>query len=254
MQPSTERFSDRVGNYVKYRPSYPAEALELLARECGLGPGMRVADLGAGTGIFSALLLERGAEVFAVEPNPDMRAAAERALAGRPGFHAVAAPAEATGLDAGSVDLITAAQAFHWFDRDRARREFQRILAPSGAVALIWNERVIDGTPFLAAYEQLLKDYAPEYGRVDHRDISAADVERFFHPGRTTLQVFPYVQHFDYPGLEGRLLSSSYAPTAGHPLHEPMQAELRRIFAREQCDGQVAFEYRTRVFIGRLVD
>lgn len=252
MKAPTERFSDRVENYIRYRPGYPAAALDLLARECGLASGTRVADVGAGTGIFTRLLLDRGVQVFAVEPNPEMRAAVKQLLTGRSGFTSVAAPAEATGLPDTSVDLVVAAQAFHWFDRNSARAEFVRILRPGGWLALIWNERELDATPFLEAYEQLLRDYAPEYGLVDHRDIGPADVDAFFHPGRATLATFSYSQRFDYEGLKGRLLSSSYAPDAEHPNHFPMLRALRTIFDRHQQDGCVTWLYRTRVFYGQL--
>jgi len=252
MKPATERFSDRVDDYVRYRPGYPAAVLDLLEQECGLAPGSVVADVGAGTGIFSRLLLERGARVLAVEPNAEMRAAAERALGGQPGFSSVAAPAEATGIDAGSVHIVTAAQAFHWFDRAKARVEFERILAPGGWVVLIWNERLVDTTPFLREYEQLLRDYAPEYGIVDHRNIGPEEVAAFFAPAPVAFRSFSNVQLLDYDALKGRLLSSSYAPNAGHPNHEPMIETLRRSFERHQVDGQVALEYQTRVFYARF--
>lgn len=252
MKASTERFSDRVRQYARYRPAYPAAALDLLQREFGLA-GRRVADIGAGTGIFSAALLERGARVAAVEPNREMREAAEHRLGGRAeGFTSHAGTAEASGLAAASVDLVVAAQAFHWFDRDRARREFRRILVPGGGVALLWNERVLDTTAFLRGYERLLRDHAPEYGVVDHRDIGADAVAAFFAPGPVSLGEFVNRLDLDYAGLEGRLLSSSYAPLPGHPRHEPMLTELRRLFQRCEIDGRVTMEYRTRVFYGRL--
>lgn len=252
MQAPTERFSDRVEDYIRYRPSYPEAVFDLLTRECGLGPNTVVADIGAGTGIFSQLLLQRRARVFAVEPNAGMRAAAELLLTHQPNFASVAGTAEDTSLPNAAVDLITAAQAFHWFDRSKARTEFMRILKPGGYLALIWNEREVQTTPFLQAYERLLLDYAPEYGVVDHRNIAAADVAAFFQPGRMEFAAFPYSQQFDYPGLKGRLLSSSYAPAAGHPNHEPMLAELRTIFDRYQTAGRVTWHYQTRVFYGRL--
>lgn len=252
MKPATERFSDRVEDYVKYRPGYPSEALDLLSRECGLCAGATVADLGAGTGIFSQLLVQRGARVYAVEPNPDMRAAAERLLSGNPRFASIASTGEATGLPSASVDLITVAQAFHWFDRSKARAEFNRILKPGGWAALIWNEREVDTTPFLQACEQLLKDYAPEYGIIDHRNITPADIEDFFSPGHVQLASFPYQQQFDFDGLKGRLLSSSYVPTEDHPNHAPMLRQLRALFERYQKDGRVTWHYQTRVFYGQL--
>jgi len=152
-RPVTGRFSDRVEDYVRYRPGYPSAVIDLFKAELGLGAGTCVADAGSGTGIFSELLLRAGATVYGVEPNPEMRAAAERLLAGYSGFHSIAAPAEDTGLPGGSFDLVTAAQAFHWFDAQRARTEFSRLLRPGGHVALVWNGRETASTPFLAAYE-----------------------------------------------------------------------------------------------------
>ncbi len=127
------RFSSRVENYVRYRPAYPGGVLQCLERECGLTPAWRVADIGSGTGISSKLFLDYGCTVFAVEPNPDMRRAAERLLGSVPGFHSEDGSAEATGIPAGSVDLAIAAQAFHWFDPAGAREEFQRIVRPEAA-------------------------------------------------------------------------------------------------------------------------
>lgn len=252
MTSSSERFSERVADYIKHRPGYPAEVLALLTRECGLGPATTVADIGSGTGIFTKLLLQSGAQVFAVEPNTHMRAAAEAALAAQAQFVSLAGEAGATTLPTASIDLITAAQAFHWFDRQRAREEFLRILKPGGYIALIWNEREVDTTPFLQGYEQLLKDYAPEYDLVDHRNVTPADIAAFFYPHQVKAAAYPYQQRFDYAGLKGRLLSSSYAPPASHPNHEPMLRQLRTLFDRFQDSGQVVWHYQTHVFYGRI--
>ena len=147
----TERFSDRVADYVRYRPGYPPELLECLQRNCGLRPQWVVADVGSGTGLLAKIFLENGNRVFGIEPNAAMRAAGEEFLRGLDQFTSQEGRAEATGLPARSVDLITAGQAFHWFDRRRARAEFERILKPGGWVALVWNERRTS-TPFLADY------------------------------------------------------------------------------------------------------
>ena len=152
---STERFSDRVADYVRYRPSYPPDLLDCLRRNCGLTPHWIIADVGSGTGLLTKIFLENGNRVFAVEPNAAMRAAGEEFLRGFEQLASREGRAEATGLEAHSVDLVAAGQAFHWFDRRRARAEFERILKPSGWVALVWNER-LTSTPFLADYEQLL--------------------------------------------------------------------------------------------------
>jgi SAM-dependent methyltransferase len=253
MPPSnaTSRFSDRVENYIRYRPGYPIDVIELLRRECGLSVGSVVADIGSGTGVLSRMLLEAGSSVFGIEPNDAMRHAAEELLSGHKKFRSIAGSAEASTLDSGSVDLITAAQAAHWFERGRARAEFIRILKPGGWCALIWNERQTDSTPFLRGYEELLLHFATDYEDVRH-ERTTATISEFFAPCRFVERVFHLRQEFDYKGLEGRLLSSSYAPTQGHPKHEPMLRELKRIFDAHARNGLVAFEYNTRVYYGRL--
>jgi ubiquinone/menaquinone biosynthesis C-methylase UbiE len=249
----TERFSDRVDDYVRHRPSYPPQAVEAVIDFCQLEPGDRVADIGSGTGIFAALLLERRLQVAAVEPNEPMRAAAERMLGDPPGFSSVAGRAEATTLPDAGVKAVTAAQAFHWFDRPAARLEFQRILQPDGCVALLWNDRRTDATAFLRDYEQLLHTHGTDYSQIDHKNISDAQFRDFFSPGRFVVHRFDNRQTFDYEALLGRVRSSSYIPGPDHPGFGPMIAELRRLFDRHQHRGQVAFEYDTLVYCGRFV-
>lgn len=250
IQDSTVRFSSRVEDYVKYRPSYPPQVIELLRSRCGLGPGVPVADLGSGTGILTVLLLDAGARVFAVEPNADMRAAAERLLGTHPAFVSVAGTGEATGLEAGSVALLVAAQAFHWFDPERARIEARRILQPQGWAAFIWNEHPEASTPLLADYHELLKRHAPEYEQVRSQRGQAESLQKFF--GRTPERaVFANRQIFDFTGFKGRLTSSSYAPRPGTPQYEPMVAQLRQVFERHQRGGQVEFPYETLVFFAQ---
>lgn len=249
----TRRFTDRVGDYVRYRPGYPPEAIALLHDRCGLGAQSVVADVGAGTGIFTRLLLAAGAKaVHAIEPNGPMRAALVAALAGEPRLHVADGTAEKTGLADASVALVVAAQAFHWFDRAAARREFARILRPGGWVALVWNSRRNDATPFLVTYEAMLRRWSPDYAEVNHRKIGLDAIAPFFAPEPVERQVFPSHQVFDFEGVRGRLLSSSYAPAAGHPNHEPMLAELRAIFDAHEEGGRVSFEYETEVYLGRF--
>ncbi|MGH9495460.1 MAG: class I SAM-dependent methyltransferase [Candidatus Sulfotelmatobacter sp.] len=248
---ATSRFSDRVENYVRYRPGYPPEVLALLKNACGLTSAHGIADIASGTGIWSRALLENGNPVFGVEPNAEMRQAGEQFLAEFPNFTSVAGSAEATTLSDASVDFVTAAQAGHWFDRASARKEFVRILKPGGWLVLLWNERVTDSTRFLRAYEQLLLDFATDYADVRHERTTEA-VNEFFDPAPFQLREFDMRQKFDYAGLEGRLLSSSYAPGPGHPKHAPMLVALRGIFDAHISGGRVGFDYKTRVYFGRL--
>jgi SAM-dependent methyltransferase len=247
---ATSRFSDRVENYVRYRPGYPPEVMEALRSECGLTPSHVVADIASGTGIWTRMLLENGNPVFGVEPNAEMRQAGERLLSKFPKFTSVSGTAEATTLPDQSVDFITAAQAGHWFDRKRARHEFVRILKPGGWLVLLWNERVTDSTKFLRDYEQLLLTYGTDYQDIRHQHTTDA-VNEFFDPSPFQKRVFDLRQEFDYAGIEGRLLSSSYAPGPEHPQHAPMLKELRRIFDACAVDGRTAFDYKTRLYFGQ---
>jgi SAM-dependent methyltransferase len=247
----TQRFSSRVSNYVRYRPGYPAAVIDLLKKECGLTSGTLIADVASGTGLFTRMLLENGNRVFGVEPNYDMRKAGEEFLAAYPNFTSVEGTAEATTLPDHSVDLVTAAQAAHWFDLRQARREFIRILKPGGWTVLLWNERRTDSTPFLREYEQLLLRYGTDYQNVRH-ERTTSEIETFFGPSPFQVRTFDYQQEFDYPALEGRLLSSSYTPQSEDVAYRPMLQELRRIFESHQVDGRVAFGYETQVYYGRL--
>lgn len=248
-----ERFTDRVDDYIRHRPGYPSGLIDLLASECGLGAGCTVADLGSGTGILTGLLLAAGARVLAVEPNAAMRAAAEAALRGQARFESVDGRAESTTLAGGSVDLVAAAQAFHWFDPVRSRAEMVRILRPAGFVALIWNQR--KDSALNRDYERMLERFAPEYALVRERDRAAEPkVRAFFSPAIPRYASFEHAQRFDEAGLRGRLSSSSYAPKAGDPSYEPMMDALRTIFAAHAQDGSVTMAYETIVFYARPSD
>lgn len=244
------RFSNRVDNYVKYRPGYPAEAIDYLYASLGFASGSRIADIGSGTGIFTRLLLERGSFVTALEPNADMRAAAEREHGDHPQFRSEPGSAEATGLSDAAVDFIVCAQSFHWFDREATRVEFKRILKPGGLAVLIWNTRLTTGTPFLDDYERLLRTYGTDYDHVHMRHATETDLDAFFKSGTFRQARFRNAQRFDVSGLLGRLLSSSYIPVPGDPRYEPMAAEAKRLFGRHERDGWVDMAYETEIYAG----
>lgn len=250
-RPVTERFSDRVDDYVRGRPGYPPELYDVLIESCGLAPGARIADLGAGTGLSTEPLFGRGFELFAVEPNQPMRRAAEARLGEHPAFHSVAGSAEATGLAPASIDLAIAFQAFHWFDVAKTRDELARILVPGGSIALVWNARRAGGTPFLEAYEALLLAYGTDYRDVGHRGLPRERLAALFG-GPFAHRRFVNHQDLDLDGLRARLLSSSYVPAAGHPDHAPMLAELERIFRAHAHCGTVRIGYDVDLYVGVL--
>jgi len=247
----TKRFSNRVENYLKYRPTYPPEIIPLLESECGLTTESIIADLGYGTGLLTELFLKNGNPVFGVEPNPEMRAAGEKVLAKYPKFTSIAAVAEATTLPDHSVDLVVAGQAFHWFDRPKARLEFGRILKPGGWVMLVWNGYRVESSPLMAAYQDLVLRYGTDYSEVQ-QEAEGFDVEAFYAPGSCKCVRFEFQQSFDCEGLKGRFLSASFVPGPDHPNYEAMLKDLRKVFEANQKHGTVVFAYETVLYYGQL--
>lgn len=249
---TTNRFTERVDNYVKYRPGYPVEVLDLLAKEGGLASGSVVADIGSGTGIFTKLLLQRGYKVHAVEPNQAMQQAACMWLGSDENFIPVDAVAEATTLVTHSINMVVCAQAFHWFNDARTRWEFNRILKEDGLAALIWNARLPDADDFSKAYEKLLKTKSVDYNKVNHRNINDIDFKFFFKNGVYKQVNFPNAQLFDLDGLMGRAFSSSYVPTEGSIKGTKFKGSLTGIFEKYNNKGTVTFTYQTEVYIGKV--
>jgi SAM-dependent methyltransferase len=248
----TQRFSNRVEQYIRSRPHYPPGVILALRDNCNLSEDSVVADIGSGTGILTELFLENGNPVFAVEPNREMRQAGERLLRTSPRFRSIDGRAEATTLPDQSIDLVAAGQAFHWFDRRVARREFARILRPGGWVVLLWNERETASTPFLRAYEQLVGRYAVDYAQVDHRRIDQTILGEFFGAEGFGSHTFRQSQRCDLEGAQSRLASSSYMPGPGHPRYAPMLETLGEIFRANERNGSVEFKYLTRMYYGTI--
>ena len=251
MSSTVERFSNRVANYVKYRPDYPAAALDVFKNQMNLRDDSIIADIGAGTGISARMFLENGSRVFAVEPNEAMREAAAEFLRDFPGLTLIDGTAEKTNLAANAVDFVIAAQAFHWFDAANARAEFKRILRPDGFAALIWNERQLDTSEFLRAYEKFLLEYGRDYTEVRHEKVNEELLENFFQtPFRRA--VFANVQTLDLAGLRGRMLSSSYMPPETDPVFPAMNEELKSLFATYAENGKIQISYDTNIFYARI--
>jgi len=247
-----QRFSNRVADYIRYRPGYPSACLDLLRKECGLQPAHAVADIGSGTGLLSKLFLDNGNRVFGVEPNAEMRSAGEEYLQEYANFSSVNGSAEETTLPSQSIDFITAGQAFHWFDPTKAKREFQRIFKPGGWLIVLWNERHISESRFGRQYEKLLVRFGTDYTRVKETYPEAPVMRSFLDGGRFVSRELPNFQEFDFDGLAGRLRSSSYAPPEGHANYAPMMDALLKLFSDNQVQGRVRMNYTTHIYFGQL--
>lgn len=244
----TRRFADRVEDYRTSRPGYPGALVPLLSRETGLAPSWTVVDLGCGTGLSALPFLQAGNRVIGVEPEAGMRAAATRDLAAFPGFEAREGTAEDTGLPDGCADLVVAAQAFHWFDADRAGPEARRILRPGGWPVVLWNTRLTGATPFMEAYEAFLLEFGTDYREIRHDQV-APDTLALFLGAPPRIFRLENRQRFDREGLRARVRSSSYTPPTGHPRHEPMMQALDRLYEDHQEGGTVDFLYETEVYL-----
>ena len=244
---SVERFSNRVENYVRYRPSYPAEVLDVFRDEMGLTAESIIADVGSGTGISTRLFLENGNVVYGVEPNAKMREAAAEFLAAYPNFYSIDGTSTATNLFNASVNIVIAAQAFHWFDPEPTRNEFKRILKPGGWVALMWNERQLNTTPFLIEYEKLLLKYASDYTKVRHDNINESTLNNFFQ-GDFHTATFANKQVLDFDGIKGRVSSSSYMPSPSDGHYSEMVEELQTLFDKHAESDRITVFYDTNVY------
>lgn len=250
MQP-TERFSKTVDNYVKYRPSYPKEVLELLKTECNLQKDTVIADIGSGTGLLTKILLENDNQVYGVEPNAEMRHAGEHFLHGFSNFTSIDGGSENTKLTTNSVDIITAATAFHWFEPVKTKKEFQRILKQPGWVVLIWNVRDIENA-LVAEYEDLITKFGTDYKTSSASTFDRTATADFFAPFTMQEAEFNNKQIFDWEGFKGRLLSSSYSLQKGDKNYEEMLLALQQIFKKYEKDGIITFTYKTKIYYGRL--
>ncbi|MDF1664681.1 MAG: GNAT family N-acetyltransferase [Planctomycetota bacterium] len=241
------RFTDKVADYVRYRPSYPGELLTFLKEQCELRQGATIADVGAGTGILTRLLLDQGFQVHAVEPNDAMRDAMDDSIDAGGAFQSLGGSAENTSLAAESVDAITVAQAFHWFDPEKTRLEFKRILRPGSPVFLVWNSRQTDD-PFNLAYEELVSRFGTDY-RVT-RMFNFTDDETLvqFYGCAPQKKSFKNTQVLDLDGLFGRLRSCSYIPGPDSPEFPALEKSARQLFERFEEDGKVTLTYNAELF------
>lgn len=248
----TQRFSNRVENYVKYRPTYPKELLPWMAQKCGFQSAWRVADIGSGTGILSKMLLMNGNPVYGVEPNKEMREAAERLIGITPYFRSVNGTAEATTLADQSVELVCAAQAYHWFEPIRTRLEFRRILRQSGYALLVWNCRNSDASPFMHRYEQTLLELIPQYRSQKNADQGSDSGARGLFSSDPMIQTFSHSVSHNWQSLSGLALSASYVPLMGHKGHHALMEGLKNLYDKHQKGDSVQMVYQTRAYLGKI--
>ena len=250
----TKRFSKTVDNYLAFRPDYPSEIIEFMRKNLGLISTAVVADIGSGTGKLTALSIKNGNLTFAVEPNAEMRTAAEHLFKKQPNFKSVAGTAETTTLKNNSVDFIFVGQAFHWFHPQKTKTEFRRILKNDGKVLLIWNKRMDEKSAFMKAYNDFLINWATDYEATSLRRIDQKTLSVFYNPNKFQQKDFFHFQSFDFEGLKGRYLSCSYAYESTHPKHEAAINILSSIFEQFQENGVINMWYRTEVYYGFLND
>jgi SAM-dependent methyltransferase len=246
------RFSNRVTDYLRYRPHYPEGVLDFLRVHSGLSSVHTIADIGSGTGFLSELFLKNGNPVFGVEPNQEMREAGEEYLAAYSRFTSINGSAEATTLADSAADFVTVGQAFHWFKPAPTRREFARILRPDGWVAIAFNDGTQSATGFAVSYEDLLVRFGTDYTRVKDSYPQMKDIRAFFGHEKFVTRELPNSQDFDLESLRGRLRSSSYVPTEGDPNFALMMAALDELFAAHEHDGHVLMELSTWLYLGQL--
>lgn len=245
-----ERFSERVENYVRYRPGYPQALFSYIKDRLGIGPASTVADVGAGTGIFTRLVAPFAGRVYAVEPNAPMREAAERSFLDFSNISSVDGSAEATGLPGASVDVVTAAECFHWFDPAAFRAECLRILKPGGKAAIIWNTRE-EGSWLTEACHRLWMQYSPDYACVAKPHMGEKSLRTFFD-GACQSERFDNPQRQDRAAFIGRLLSASYSPLPGQPQYTPFLAELNALFDAHARNGAVEFAYSATLYWAKM--
>nr|WP_302597908.1 class I SAM-dependent methyltransferase [uncultured Cellulosilyticum sp.] len=249
-----EKRFDGLGKiYAKFRPSYPDDFIDYLYSNAGLTKDSVVADVGAGTGILTEQLLLKGSKVFAVEPNENMRNMAEENLHRFKGFISVSATAENTKLLDNSIDFITVAQAFHWFDKQAFKKECQRILKPNGKVILVWNSRD-EKSQLIQLNEAINKKYCTDFKGFSGGISSVIENNAFddFFTGEFEVCVFDNPLYFDEKGFIGRNLSSSYAPKEHDDMYDAYVSELKAVFEVYNKNGILMMPNFTRSYIGAV--
>jgi ubiquinone/menaquinone biosynthesis C-methylase UbiE len=247
-----KRFSGRAENYEKYRPSYPKEVLMELKTKISMTNDKIIVEIGSGTGKLSKILLEEGYKVYAVEPNDEMRNVAEKLLNDYRTFTSINGRAENTTLESNKADFIITAQAIHWFEPTKSLKEFHRILKPDGKLAVIWNQRDIQGSILQKKYEEILLKFSPEYRKMPHRNLDKFKMAEYIEPSSLKEYRCRYSQILTFAEMKGRLDSTSYVPKKDHHSYPALMNELDLFFKNFELNGKIEFPYVTRLFYGDL--
>lgn len=248
----TDKFSGKADVYSKSRPSYPNEYIDYLFSANSLNETSKVADIGSGTGILSRQLLKRGLNVITVEPNDDMRRKAEQDLNEFEHFISIKASAEETTLPDKNLDLVIAAQAFHWFDQEKFKCECKRILKKDAKVALVWNSRD-SSNPLIIENAEIFKKYCPSfYGFSGGIGEDEEIFTRFYREGKYEYKRFPNDITLDFNGFLGRNLSASYSLKPEDKDYQLFMEAITDLFEKYNNGGKIVMPNYTRSYLGHV--
>lgn len=248
----TARFTNKVDDYTKARPSYPEEIVPLLTCKYGLTSQSVIADMGSGTGLFTEVFLKHGNPVYGVEPNDAMRQAGEHYLKKYTNFISVNASAEHTSLASACCDFVVAGQAFHWFNPVLAKVEFQRVLKPNGWVILAWNVFSSSDAPLAVAYEKLFYDFGIQYQGAGYKNANKENLLGFLGPDTFCMESIPNPKSLDFSAFQSRVFSSSFSPSPGQPQYPLMQQAIGQVFEQFENNGVIILPYQTNLYLGQL--
>lgn len=249
-----ERFSNKAEKYELYRPAYPEDSISKILELCNVIPSdnVKIADIGSGTGKFTKLLLDKEFMVYAIEPNEQMRTIAENKFINYKNFNSINKTAESTGLEDNSISIITVAQAFHYFDLDKVKKEFKRILKSDGKVVLLWNFRLRESN-FIKEYENIIYNLHSSKVKPTHAQDNMTDkVFKDFFENYEIINI-SNSQEFDFESLWGRTLSNNHMPNENEPEYLQLYDDIKKLFNKYQKKGKVLFQYRTQIVVGDFI-